>query len=105
MTATDTSDITNVRPDGKLAGRVAFVTGGTRGIGAATSQSLARQGAAIAAGYAGNAAMAERSRCTGATLAPATTVGAPSPRSSSSTDGWTSSSTTRESRSTGRSPR
>jgi NAD(P)-dependent dehydrogenase (short-subunit alcohol dehydrogenase family) len=46
-------------PEGKLIGRVAFVTGGTRGIGAAISQSLARQGAAIAAGYAGNEARAE----------------------------------------------
>jgi NAD(P)-dependent dehydrogenase (short-subunit alcohol dehydrogenase family) len=46
-------------PEGKLIGRVAFVTGGTRGIGAAISRSLARQGAAIAAGYAGNTTTAE----------------------------------------------
>src|SRR5689334_8286162 len=39
---------------GKLAGRVAFVTGGTRGIGAAICRSLANQGAAIAAGYSSN---------------------------------------------------
>ncbi|GMA41203.1 beta-ketoacyl-ACP reductase [Mobilicoccus caccae] len=44
---------------GKLEGRVAFVTGGTRGIGAAISNSLARQGATVAAGYGGNTERAE----------------------------------------------
>jgi len=39
---------------GKLVGRVAFVTGGTRGIGAAICRSLAGQGAEVAAGYSGN---------------------------------------------------
>ena len=43
----------------KLLGRVAFVTGGTRGIGAAICRSLASQGAEVAAGYSGNQQAAE----------------------------------------------
>lgn len=66
MTTTDTrmSDLTVTRtetsPGDKLAGRVAFVTGGTRGIGAAISRSLALQGASVAVGSTSGGEAAER---------------------------------------------
>jgi acetoacetyl-CoA reductase/3-oxoacyl-[acyl-carrier protein] reductase len=50
------------RTGDKLLGRVAFVTGGTRGIGAAICRSLAAQGAEVAAGYSGNEEAAEAFR-------------------------------------------
>lgn len=43
----------------KLAGRVALITGGTRGIGAAISRSLAAQGAHVALGYGSDHERAE----------------------------------------------
>src|SRR3954470_17541441 len=47
------------RTGDKLLGRVAFVTGGTRGIGAASARSLAGQGADVGVGYSGNQEAAE----------------------------------------------
>ena len=44
----------------KLTGRVALVTGGIRGIGAAISEELAAEGATIAAGFSGNVERAEQ---------------------------------------------
>ena len=55
-------DNTAARGGDKLKGRVAFVTGGTRGIGAGICRSLASQGAILAAGYAGNDDAAKKFR-------------------------------------------
>ncbi|MGZ4545126.1 MAG: 3-oxoacyl-ACP reductase FabG [Blastococcus sp.] len=59
MTATQ---VRTSRTGEKLLGRVAFVTGGTRGIGAAIGRSLASQGAEVAAGYSDNQQAADAFR-------------------------------------------
>jgi acetoacetyl-CoA reductase/3-oxoacyl-[acyl-carrier protein] reductase len=51
MSTIDTATTPLPAGTGDLAGRVAFVTGGTRGIGAAIGRRLAAHGAAVASGY------------------------------------------------------
>ncbi|MFI8307007.1 SDR family oxidoreductase [Streptomyces sp. NPDC085927] len=54
-----TSDNTLPHPEGALLGKVALVTGGSRGIGAATALRLAREGADVAVTYVNGKEAAE----------------------------------------------
>jgi 3-oxoacyl-(acyl-carrier-protein) reductase len=60
--STTTETKTTTTTGDKLAGRVALITGGNRGIGAAICRSLANQGATVALGYARNQEQAESVR-------------------------------------------
>jgi 3-oxoacyl-[acyl-carrier protein] reductase len=58
--ATSQTASERTREDGDLSGRVALVTGGTRGIGGAISERLAAHGAAVGAGFSSNRERAEQ---------------------------------------------
>jgi acetoacetyl-CoA reductase/3-oxoacyl-[acyl-carrier protein] reductase len=62
MAITETDPAVRVPPGNELTHRVAMVTGGTRGIGAAITRSLTAHGASVAAGFSRDRGRAEAFR-------------------------------------------